>query len=358
MDPVTRSKLTILRRQYFQLVEPTQLRWPDVNTLKSLNVQLWIFENLFDMDSIPTAPPDRYRLRVLKLLVCTLEASIGGSEEDEISDELMSTLSSLISSNIPSESVFAQQKAFVTYAYPPRSTDDGLSDDDLSVKLLESRSVISSSGTTGLRTWEAALLLGAFLASETGRRSVHGKNILELGAGTGMLSIFCAKHLSVSSVVATDGDEAVVDIIKTNIFLNSLDADESSNSSIRTAALRWGWSLDAATFEEDFGMDVPDVLLGADVTYDRSVIPSLVSTLREFFKLNPALRVLIAAAIRNEQTFEIFQNACIRNGFNLELTKFPPVPEHLQEGPFYSTTTPIQIWQISRSQPSRDPFSF
>ena len=45
-------------------------------------------------------------------------------------------------------------------------------------------------------------------------------------------------------------------------------------------------------------------------TYDKSVIPRLVSTVGEFFELNPAVRALISATIRNEQTFETFLNAC------------------------------------------------
>lgn len=32
--------------------------------------------------------------------------------------------------------------------------------------------------------------------------------------------------------------------------------------------------------------------------------------MREFFELNAALEVLVAATIRNEQTFETFLNAC------------------------------------------------
>ena len=176
----------------------------------------------------------------------------------------MSALSCLLGSNVPTESTSAQQKAFVTYAYPLHSTDDSTSG-DYTITLLESRSVISSSGTTGLRTWEAALLLGAFLVSKQGRRSVQGKGVFELGAGTGILSILCAKHLGVSGVVATDGDEVIVDAIKTNVFLNGLDTDESSKSNIRTAALKWGWPVNASTFAEDYGMEVPDVLLGADV---------------------------------------------------------------------------------------------
>jgi predicted nicotinamide N-methyase len=176
----------------------------------------------------------------------------------------MSVMSSLFVSGLPSETVSAQQKAYVTYTFPRRPTDDNTCD-DREVTLLEARSVISSSGTTGLRTWESALLLGTYLVSDEGQALIRGKRVLEVGAGTGMLSILCAKHLKISGIVVTDGDEAVVDAIKTNCFLNDLDVDDSSQSVVRTAALKWGRPLDAATFAEDYGMDAPDILLGADV---------------------------------------------------------------------------------------------
>lgn len=108
------------------------------------------------------------------------------------------------------------------------------------------------------------MVLGQFLASDVGQGMVKQKHVLELGAGTGMLSILCARHLQVSRVVATDGNEAVVDAIKTNAFLNGLDAD-AVHSTIRTAALKWGWPITASTFSEDYGMQGVDVLLAADV---------------------------------------------------------------------------------------------
>jgi predicted nicotinamide N-methyase len=183
----------------------------------------------------------------------------------------MEAMASLITADMPSEADSAQQKAFVTYSYPHHSTDDSISH-DRTVTLLEARSVISSSGTTGLRTWEAALLLGSYLASETGRASIQGKRLFELGAGTGMLSILCAKHLGVAGVVATDGDEAVVDAIETNLFLNGLDTTDTSGCQVRTAALKWGYRVDATTFSEDYGMEVPDVVVGADVVSYRHYV--------------------------------------------------------------------------------------
>lgn len=117
-------------------------------------------------------------------------------------------------------------------------------------------------------------------------------------------------------------------------------------------------------------------------TYDKSVIPRLVSTLGEFFYLNPALEALISATIRNEETFETFLNACSgslhvlfswpcydigrvvadfcgvgRNRFSFEQVDCPPVPEHQQKGPFYPTSTPIQLWRVTRGRYMDDAFS-
>lgn len=348
----TQGNLSVLRRQYFQVVSLERLKWPDANILKTSAVQTWIYENLFDQDAVRSRPPGRYQFRVLKKLVSIIEGAIDDPGEDEISDNLMSLLSSLLSSNLPPESISAQQKAFVTYTYSTRPTDGPASSNELPVTLLESRAVISSSGTTGLRTWEAALHLGNFLISESGNEIIRGKNVLELGAGTGLLSILCAKYLEAGRVIATDGDEAVVDAIKTNIFINELDIPEGSSTrgSIESAALKWGWPLQATAFEEDYGVGALDVV-------DNSGIPLLVSTLRELFDLKSSVQVVIAASIRNEKTFETFVNACSRNRFSTEDINFPTIPEDLQAGPFYPTTTPIRILRITRFEGPRDTFS-
>lgn len=78
----TRSKLMTLRRQYFQLVEPVQLRWPDSHLLKAPAAQSWIFNNLFNVEKVSHPPPPRYQQRVLKLLISKLEKSVNDPEED------------------------------------------------------------------------------------------------------------------------------------------------------------------------------------------------------------------------------------------------------------------------------------
>ena len=82
MDANIRTKLNTLRRQYLQLVEPNKLRWPDAATLKAPDVQSWIYTNLFTSDTNSALPPERYQLRVLKLLISKIEKAIDDPEED------------------------------------------------------------------------------------------------------------------------------------------------------------------------------------------------------------------------------------------------------------------------------------
>lgn len=81
-NPEQLAQLRVLQRQYFQLVEPQQLRWPDNATLKRPLVQAWLFGNLFDPSKVSSPPPARYQLRVLKELVGKLERSMTDPEED------------------------------------------------------------------------------------------------------------------------------------------------------------------------------------------------------------------------------------------------------------------------------------
>jgi len=133
------------------------------------------------------------------------------------------------------------------------------------VTTLESRAIISSSGTTGLRTWEAALHLGNYLSSR-GLDLIHNKHVLELGAGTGVLSILCAKYLNARQVAATDGNEGIVGALRENIFINGLEGD----SRIESLVLRWASSLRETTFADESAFDV---VLGADVVREALCLP-------------------------------------------------------------------------------------
>jgi predicted nicotinamide N-methyase len=239
----------------------------------------------------------------------------------------MARLSTLIASDLPSESTAVQQKTYVTFTCLKGSELDQLENDsEKTITLLERRYLISGSNTTGFRTWEAALHLGSYLLSEEGRSLIKGKNVLELGAGTGFLSLLCAKHLEANHVTSTDGDEQVVEALKENAFLNELHDDNHMHSSV----LRWGRTIVGSWVEEDFAAWPYDVVIGADIvrrahanhfyinqadngdvqTYEKMAISALAASLRMLFQINPNINVLIAGAVRNWDTFNSFVFAC------------------------------------------------
>lgn len=170
----------------------------------------------------------------------------------EISDDLSAALTTLMSKNLPAEANAVQKQAYVTYNF-----SGSLSREPLTITLLEFRSVISGSGTTGLRTWEAALHFGSYLVSQ-GQQLIKGKRVLELGAGTGLLSILCAKWLEAEHTTATDGDDGVVEALQSNAFLNGLQDSDRFDS----RSLKWGRVLDEGEGGEQ---RVVDVVIGADI---------------------------------------------------------------------------------------------
>lgn len=80
MDKI--EPVELLRRQYFQLIDPDQLALPAQELLRLPDIQTQIFHDLFDESVNAYTPPERYRFRVLKKLVSALEQAIDDPEED------------------------------------------------------------------------------------------------------------------------------------------------------------------------------------------------------------------------------------------------------------------------------------
>lgn len=254
----------------------------------------------------------------------------------------MSTLSELLATPLPSDIAAAQKKSRVVYHLSLLDDVDGTdADAEADITLLESRSLISASGTTGLRTWEAALHLGQYLCVDPSL--VAGKRILELGAGTGYLSILCAKYLGAEHAIASDGSEDVINNLPDSLFLNGLQDSAPLSGEIKPMELRWGHALMGTEEEHWNGGRKIDVVLGADITYDQSVIPALVGTLEELVGMHPEVKVVIAATERNRETFRSFLEVCGKRGFEVTHQEFPVPSRSEQTGPFYSDLAPIHI---------------
>jgi predicted nicotinamide N-methyase len=177
----------------------------------------------------------------------------------EISDALMECYSRLVCSPRLSAVEEAQKLSHVKYT-PPGSLRNR---EGKAIITTENRNLILASGTTGFRTWEAALHLGTFLSSVEGRSLVHGKNVVELGAGTGFISMYCAKYLDANSVVATDREPALMAHIQESMAKNDLRSDR-----IDACVWEWGTPLDLPSKPHPPGEKRPssfDVALGADL---------------------------------------------------------------------------------------------
>ncbi len=254
----------------------------------------------------------------------------------------MTRLSQLFCLPLPSEMDTAQQKSCVTYHQSLLSpTPSSLSGPQIT--LFESRSLLSAGGTTGMRTWEAALHLGQYLCANPSL--VEGKRILELGAGTGYLSVLCAKFLGASHVIASDGSDDVINNLPDSFFLNDL---QGSNK-IMPMDLKWGHALVGTEEQSWNGGRRVDLVLGADITYNQSIVPSIVATIQELVDLFPTVSILIAATERNRATFQSFQDVCAQASFTVSPVSYPIPPRGHQTGPFYADQTPIHICQLSKA---------
>lgn len=157
--------------------------------------------------------------------------------------------------------------AFTTLMSSPRSSDDKPTTPQLSfvkytlpqsrdhVVTSESRGLLYGFGSTGFRTWEASLHLGTYLCcTEPGKSLVRGKRVIELGAGTGFVSLLCKKHLDAESMLMTDGNEKLVEL-----FNNTVLKANNSLADSRISGRVWEWG---APLQDD---EQFDVAIGADV---------------------------------------------------------------------------------------------
>lgn len=249
----------------------------------------------------------------------------------ELNDNLMDALGMLVAQPKPNSLELAQQLSHVKYTAPLQPS----SNSDREVTTIESRGLILSGGTTGNRTWETALHLGSFLASPAGEELVRGKRVIELGAGTGFLSLFCARHLGVQGVVSSDREPVLINNMRECVRFNRQGKDSFP---FYPAVWDWGTTLEKTEelgpFVEEDGLRF-DVALGADLVclslpsenslstaqgvtkadyfikiYDTDIIPLLLSTVHDLFENYHVKEFIISAILRNEKTFQTFLDGC------------------------------------------------
>ena len=205
--------------------------------------------------------------------------------------------------------------------------------------------------STGSAVWGGGIVLGRHL-EEMGHDSLAGKRVLELGTGAGLGAITAAKLGA--TVLATDRDPAVLKLAATNARTNGV--------ALATAPLTWGTPITAlykrggqvagakaveagatmAKAEAASPLDEAwDMLIGADLTYNREAWPALFQTIRA--ARTPSgehAPMLLSANERRKGELSSLREALDRAGL-----RFETVPSPMSAG--YGANQVALFWVVA-----------
>ena len=125
----------------------------------------------------------------------------------------------------------------------------------------------------GGRTWDGSMLLAYYMTQHIS--SFNDKCVIELGAGTGILSKL-ASNMKAKRVLCTDG---VNDLVEKNIIPDQI---------LTTEELKWGCNEENDILRRHGYIDneSPDIILGAEICILRKQQEKLVHTLSNLMGLN------------------------------------------------------------------------
>ena len=125
--------------------------------------------------------------------------------------------------------------------------------------------------STGSTVWGGGVVLQRYIEG-LGADFWQGKRVIELGTGTGLGGISAARLGA--SVLATDRDGEVLQLAEMNARANG------ASDRFGTSLLEWGPAPSDGGAAEPAYAQPWDVVIGADLTYNREAWPLLVETLQ------------------------------------------------------------------------------
>ncbi|XP_042351246.1 S-adenosylmethionine-dependent methyltransferase domain-containing protein [Plectropomus leopardus] len=166
-------------------------------------------------------------------------------------------------------------------------------------------SIRESMDTYGALIWPGAIALSQFLENNQQQVNLMDKAVLEIGAGTGLLSIVAS--LLGAWVTATD----LPDILSNLTFNLMRNTKGRSRYTPQVAALTWAKNL-----ERDFPYPSYryDYVLAADVVYPHGCLEELLETMRHFCRPGSRTTLLWANKIRFESDLRFTE--CFESSFN------------------------------------------
>ncbi|KAI0081296.1 hypothetical protein K474DRAFT_1695160 [Panus rudis PR-1116 ss-1] len=193
---------------------------------------------------------------------------------------------------------------------------------EMEVQLQQDKTALRSrKGDTGSVVWRASVELAQVILRQLGsshllpllpREKLQGAHVLELGAGTGLLSIIFSPF--VRQYTVTD-IEALMPLIRKNLALNlpvwaslsSSRKDTPKPGTVVAEPLDWLalHQCSPSTRKSLFAFDPVDLLLIVDCIYHPSLLPALVDTI-DFLSIPERTAVLVVVELRAEDVIREF----------------------------------------------------
>ena len=209
------------------------------------------------------------------------------AESDPVSSKAMDDLERQCSGGtLMSEQVIPGAYQQPCMSLPVRSIPLRVSSPKSLTIQLQIQQQTAAAGSTGMAVWNSSLLLKRLLEQITvneGSSWLDDQTLVELGCGTGLASIAAAYLGKPRQVLATDGNQAVVELAQRNIVNNCVTKNDSMTSApycevISAIQLSWGL-LNAMDYVE-----TADWVFGSDLTYSPSNWRALAETMATILK--------------------------------------------------------------------------
>ncbi|KAI2800745.1 Protein fam86a [Blomia tropicalis] len=203
--------------------------------------------------------------------------------------------------------------------------------------ILETNQIVVD-GTTGFRVWPATLHLIDYLLEhnqvETNKHE-HNFNVLELGAGSGLLGIALIKlgQFKNFHYTFTDHKQSVLERIKLNLLINDLPFQSSTNISV--CELDWFKTQESEAMKNE---NQYDLILATDVVFDPIITDALIQTLEQLFDNKRTNfmekpfwpKCFICCADRDASLQEYFRKQIENVGFHISIVERMERPKWYQ----------------------------